>query len=60
MSTYERSRDMVELGTYQAGGNAELDAAIRLVPRINAFLAQKIDEFQPRAAAFQRLKELMR
>ncbi len=60
MSTYERSRDMVELGTYQAGGNPELDAAIRLVPRINAFLAQKIDEFQPRAAAFQRLKELMR
>lgn len=60
LSTYERSRDMVELGTYQPGGNADLDAAIHLVPRLSAFLAQTIDEFQPRATAFQRLRELVR
>ena len=60
LSTYERNRDMVELGTYRPGANAELDGAIRLVPKLQAFLGQKVDEFQPRAAAFQRLKELMR
>lgn len=60
LSTYERSRDMVELGTYRAGSSAELDAAIRLVPKLNSFLSQGVEEFQPRAAAFQRLKELMR
>jgi flagellum-specific ATP synthase len=60
LSTHERNRDMVELGTYRPGANPELDGAIRLVPKLQAFLGQKVDEFQPRAAAFQRLKELMR
>jgi flagellum-specific ATP synthase len=40
ISEYTRNRDMIEIGAYRSGINAELDLAVRLMPRINQFLRQ--------------------
>ena len=44
MATYQRSEDLINLGAYAAGSNPDLDAAIRLRPRIVDFLRQRPDE----------------
>jgi flagellum-specific ATP synthase len=41
ISTYETSRDLVDMGAYQAGTNPVLDEAIALYPRLTACLRQK-------------------
>jgi flagellum-specific ATP synthase len=41
MSTYNQSRELVNLGAYKAGTNPTLDRAVELWPRIRAFLAQR-------------------
>jgi FliI/YscN family ATPase len=40
LSTYEESRDLIELGAYAAGSNPHLDAAIRMRSGITDFLKQ--------------------
>jgi flagellum-specific ATP synthase len=41
ISLHRESKDMLDLGAYQAGTNAELDRAIRVMPKLQKFLAQK-------------------
>ncbi len=43
-SSYQRSRDLINVGAYVAGSNPTIDEAIRLHPAINQFLQQNIDE----------------
>ena len=43
-SRYQRSRDLIAVGAYQAGADPVLDAAVALYPKIEAFLQQRIDE----------------
>jgi flagellum-specific ATP synthase len=43
-SRYERSRDLISVGAYSAGSDPLLDEAIRLYPRITAYLQQNILE----------------
>ena len=58
LATYEASRDLIEVGAYRAGVNAAVDKAIRLMPQLEAFLAQRPDESGTRMAAMQRLRKL--
>ena len=44
ISVYEKSRDMIELGAYKTGNNAELDTALKMMPEINEFLCQPYTE----------------
>ena len=44
MATYARSEDLVRLGMYKSGMDAELDQAIRMYPRIQTFFQQTSDE----------------
>ncbi len=44
MAAYEDMAELIRLGAYKQGTNAEVDAAIRLHPQLEAFLAQKKDE----------------
>ena len=44
VSEHARNRDMIEIGAYRTGVNAELDLAVRLKPRIDAFLRQDMAE----------------
>jgi len=43
-SVYQQNRDLISVGAYSAGSNAELDLAVRLFPVMKAFLAQGLDE----------------
>ncbi len=58
-ATYEASRDLIEVGAYQPGTNAALDHAVKLMPKLEAFLAQKPAEVDSRAASMQRLRVLV-
>jgi FliI/YscN family ATPase len=44
LATYRRSEDLINLGAYAAGTNEQLDAAIKLRPRLLEFLRQQPDE----------------
>jgi flagellum-specific ATP synthase len=44
LSVYEDMAELIRLGAYKTGTNPEVDAAIALYPRLEAFLAQRKDE----------------
>lgn len=44
MAVYRNSKDLIDIGAYKIGTNAEIDEAIRMNPRINRFLRQNFDE----------------
>ncbi len=44
LATWQDMADLVRLGAYKAGGDPLVDEAVRLVPRIEAFLSQHKDE----------------
>lgn len=44
IAKYEQSRALIESGLYNAGSNAEIDAAIGVMPRLAKFLQQGLDE----------------
>jgi flagellum-specific ATP synthase len=43
-SRYQRSRDLISVGAYAAGSDPELDEAIRMYPRLEAFLRQDMTQ----------------
>jgi flagellum-specific ATP synthase len=59
LATYERNRQMVEMGAYRAGSNAGIDQAIRLVPAIVAVLRQRVDESSGRSQALALLRRAL-
>ncbi|MEJ2610285.1 MAG: FliI/YscN family ATPase [Candidatus Thiodiazotropha sp.] len=59
LSSYDSSRDMVEIGAYREGGNLLLDRAIKRMDNINAFLRQDVGETGSRADACRRLHEIV-
>ncbi|QEA12568.1 flagellar protein export ATPase FliI [Comamonas flocculans] len=48
-SLYRKSSDLIQVGAYVAGSDAQLDEAIRLYPRMQAFLQQGMREAAPLA-----------
>lgn len=44
LSTFSRSEDLVRIGAYKPGSDADLDRAIRFRPAIREYLAQKAGE----------------
>jgi len=54
-SYYLRHRDLITVGAYRAGADAQLDRAVELWPRIEAFMSQ--DQNQPVGLA-QSIREL--
>ena len=59
LATYDRNRQMIDLGVYQAGANKLLDQAMRLMPSIDALLRQATTESSSRAQALMQLKQLL-
>jgi len=55
LSLYRRMRDLIAVGAYTPGAQAEVDRALRLLPRINAFLRQDPSEFSPWDVTLARL-----
>lgn len=43
-STYQRNRDLINIGAYEPGSDPNIDMAIRAMPSLDAYLQQKIEE----------------
>jgi flagellum-specific ATP synthase len=59
MATYDDMAELIRLGAYKTGSNAEVDAAIRLNPQLDAFLTQKKDESATLADGYGALEKIM-
>jgi len=44
IATYKKAEDLINIGAYVSGSNAEIDYAIRMIEKVNRFLRQDIDE----------------
>ncbi|HEB77668.1 MAG TPA: FliI/YscN family ATPase, partial [Methylothermaceae bacterium] len=56
---YQRNRDLIALGAYQAGSDPRIDQAIALQPKIDQFLQQRMDESVALEASVAALEQLM-
>lgn len=59
LATYERNRQMVDMGAYRVGSNAAIDRAMQLFPALRAVLRQSVLESSTRAEAMTRLRQAM-
>jgi len=59
LAIYETSRDLIEVGAYREGTSAAVDRAIKLVPDLEQFMAQRPGESEGRAAAMRRLQTIL-
>lgn len=60
ISTWERNRQMVDMGAYKSGTNAAIDQAMQRYPGLRAVLRQSVHESSTRAAAMDRLRAALR
>jgi flagellum-specific ATP synthase len=55
LAAHRSVRELVEIGAYVSGADADADAALARLPRIQAFLRQDLDDITPRAETWHRL-----
>jgi flagellum-specific ATP synthase len=55
LAAHRSVRELVEIGAYVAGADADADAALARLPQIEDFLRQSMDDITPRADAWDRL-----
>ena len=58
-SRYQRSRDLISVGAYSAGSDPQLDRAIALYPKLEAFLQQDLLESTNYGESRARLAQVM-
>jgi flagellum-specific ATP synthase len=58
-SRYQQNRDLISVGAYVAGSDAETDAAIERLPAIKRFLQQGLDEPVSLSASIAQLSQLL-
>jgi flagellum-specific ATP synthase len=59
LAKYNKARDLIQLGAYAEGRDAELDAAVRLHMPLAALLQQDMHERAPLAESWQDLRALI-
>ncbi|MCK8787705.1 flagellar protein export ATPase FliI [Roseomonas sp. NAR14] len=59
LSLHADMAELIRLGAYRAGTDPAVDEAVRLAPRLEAFLAQRKDERSGIALAFAGLREAL-
>ena len=59
IATYEANRDLVLMGAYRQGTDAQLDRAIAMHDRLTAFLAQAQAQIVPLQPSIAQLSELL-
>ena len=59
LAAHRSVRELVEIGAYVPGADADADVALARMPAIDAFLRQDMDESTDLATTWQRLKELV-
>ncbi|MDR2892546.1 MAG: FliI/YscN family ATPase [Deltaproteobacteria bacterium] len=58
LAAYKKVEDMINIGAYAHGANAEIDRAIAIMPQINAFLRQDVGNPSNLEQSFAALREL--
>jgi len=59
LSLYRQNKDLIELGAYQLGNNAPLDAAVARIDAVQGLLTQGMNESLPTSTLFQRFREII-
>jgi flagellum-specific ATP synthase len=59
VAVFRRAQDLINIGAYKHGSNAEIDRAIAMMPKIEAFLRQAIEERSDYRTAVHGLIELI-
>jgi flagellum-specific ATP synthase len=59
LAAHRDVRELVEIGAYVAGADADADRALALMPQIESFLRQPMDEATALAETWSRLHELV-
>ncbi|MCX6397854.1 MAG: FliI/YscN family ATPase [Propionibacteriales bacterium] len=59
LAAHRNVRELVEIGAYVPGADADADIALALMPQINAFLTQALGQSTPTAEAWTRLAALV-
>jgi flagellum-specific ATP synthase len=59
MAVFDDMAELIRLGAYKPGTNAEVDSAIQLNPKFEAFLSQKKDERTTLAEGYDALEKIM-
>ena len=59
LSVYQQNKELIELGAYQPGHHAALDAAVKRIDNLMHLLAQGLEQPLQTVALFQRLKEIL-
>jgi flagellum-specific ATP synthase len=57
LARYNKARDLIQLGAYTPGHDAELDAAVRVQPALVALLQQDMHAVAPLATSQRQLAE---
>ena len=60
LGIYQENIDYIQIGAYQQGTNPTLDAAITMMPQIEAFLRQQINETSTSLDAMQGMRDLFK
>jgi flagellum-specific ATP synthase len=60
LAARERTQDLIDVGAYQPGANALVDAAVAHEQAITAFLQQRMDERSTAAETWSRLSAIVR
>ena len=58
-SLYQQNRDLINVGAYQAGSDAEIDLAISLQPELMSFLAQDMNQAVSLTQSYTQLEQLI-
>ncbi|RUM87626.1 MAG: flagellum-specific ATP synthase FliI [Thermodesulfatator sp.] len=59
LATYRRAEDLINIGAYVRGSNAEIDEALEKIEAIRRFLQQEVEERSGLEESFRRLKEVV-
>ncbi|KAB2808550.1 FliI/YscN family ATPase [Pimelobacter simplex] len=59
LAAHRSVRELVEIGAYVAGADADADAALARLPRIEEFLRQSLDDLTPPATTWDRLSAVV-
>jgi len=59
LAVYEDMAELIRLGAYKAGTNAEVDRAVKVYPQLEAFLSQNKDERTAFTECYAALEKIM-
>ncbi len=58
MASYEKARDLINIGAYVEGSDPDIDAALRALPAILDLLQQPPDQFSPLEETLMRMEQI--